>query len=86
MAWWIPVVAVFGGLLLLGIGVAVGFGLGFVVADHRADEIVQHESVDRDGLGGLDRDQGGFGTPHRGGDTGTDGSGTSDDGVTDGNT
>jgi hypothetical protein len=35
--WWVALVAVLSGLLLLGVGMAVGFGLGYVVGDHAAD-------------------------------------------------
>ncbi len=35
--WWVALVAVLGGLLLLGVGMAVGFGLGYVVGDHGSD-------------------------------------------------
>jgi hypothetical protein len=35
--WWVALVAVLSGLLLLGIGMAVGFGMGYVVGDHASD-------------------------------------------------
>lgn len=52
--WWVALVAVLAGLLLLGSGVALGFGIGyFTGTHHEREELVGDQVQDRGGDGGL---------------------------------
>ena len=54
--WWVALVAVLSGLLLLGAGVALGLGIGYVTGTHHErEELVGDQIQDRGHDGVLDR-------------------------------
>lgn len=62
--WWVVLVAVLGGLLVLGAGVTLGFGIGYVTGTHHErEELVGDRLQDRGHDGGFGQSgrQGGAG-------------------------
>ncbi|MDO8106542.1 hypothetical protein Q6348_04950 [Isoptericola sp. b441] len=47
--WWVALVAVLSGLLLLGVGATIGFGLGYLTgSQHARHEVEEHVFHERD--------------------------------------